>query len=123
MIEPFLSPQLPSWLFGDAEGLAAALRELVTNALRHTHAERVALTVLPIEQRNGQLRVQFAVSDTGTGMTREALDAAFEGPSEHGIPRLAHWAQASQGRLSAQSMPGRGSVFTLVIPFDIKGIN
>lgn len=125
VIEPFLSPQLPGWLVGDAEGLAAALRELVTNAMRHTDAERVALTALPVEQRNGQFRVQFAVSDTGAGMTREALDAAFEGSSERGIPRLARWAQARHGHLSAQSMPGRGSVFTLVLPFhneDIFGV-
>jgi PAS domain S-box-containing protein len=69
--------------------------------------------------------VRLAVSDTGTGMTREVLDHAFEPffttkprgkGTGLGLSTVVGVVQASGGLVNAVSSPGQGTVITILLP-------
>jgi signal transduction histidine kinase len=113
--------------YADPRRLRQVLVNLVGNALKFTPAGgSVRVTADEDDADHRLLRV--AVSDTGPGMTPEALSRVFErlyqGPSEYGGRRglglglfIARQLVARQrGRLWAESAPGRGSTFFFTLP-------
>jgi PAS domain S-box-containing protein len=110
----------------DAERIAIALANLVSNAVRHTPAGgRVALAAV---RDSGSLRI--TVSDTGDGIDPADLPRIFErsvslpggseGPPGHGLGLTIAREIAMQhgGEIQVTSTLGKGSVFTLVLPLD-----
>jgi signal transduction histidine kinase len=108
----------------DPERLAIALANLVSNAIRHTPpGGRVTLRAA----REGDA-LRIAVGDTGEGISPESLPRIFDrsfttssadgGPRRHGLGLTIAREIVLQhgGELLAASEPGKGSVFTLVLP-------
>jgi signal transduction histidine kinase len=104
----------------DPERLSIALANLVSNAIRHTPAGgEVRLGAM---RADGVLRIR--VTDTGEGMAAEELGRIFDRPSSgpgsgrHGLGLTIAREIVLQhgGEISAESAPGRGSVFTLMLP-------
>jgi signal transduction histidine kinase len=113
------------WVAADPARLEQIVETLVGNALKHTpEGGRVEVTAA----RDGE-EVCCVVSDTGHGLTPEALARVFElPPSPAGLRRgdglgaalgiASHLAAAQGGRLHAESAgPGRGARFTLRLPY------
>jgi two-component system, OmpR family, sensor histidine kinase CiaH len=110
---------------GDPDQLRRLVVILVDNALRYTPAGgRVSVDA----HRNDGTAV-VAVSDTGIGIDRDALQHVFErfyradeartrasGGAGLGLSIAEQLVTSHGGRISAASIPGRGSTFTITLP-------
>lgn len=107
----------------NADALTQLFLILLDNALKYTpRGGRIAL-----ERGREDGFVQVCVRDTGPGIPTEELSRIFDrfyrAPSTRGRPGtglglpIARWiAEEHGGRLTAESAPGRGSVFTVWLP-------
>ena len=114
-----LPPDLP-YVMGEERKLDQVLTNLVENALRFTpDGGRITLAAKADAQW-----INLIVSDTGVGIPREHLPHVFErfykvdrSRSEHGtglgLAISKHLVQAHGGELSATSVEGEGSEFTV----------
>lgn len=115
---------LPAACLGDPTRITQVLLNLLSNAIKFTEAGEVELRA---GSSDGTLF--FRVSDTGIGMTHEALNRLFQPfeQAEKGTSRkyggtglglsISHrLASLMGGSLSAESTPGSGSAFTLQVP-------
>jgi signal transduction histidine kinase len=111
-------------LVTDRRALLQILLNLVANACKFTTAGRVALRC----RRSGD-HVSIEVSDTGVGIDPARLGDIFEpfvqldgsstrahGGTGLGLTIAARLARELGGELSAASVPGSGSTFTLTVP-------
>jgi two-component system sensor histidine kinase BarA len=73
-VRSHLAPDLPSAM-GDAGRTRQVLCHLFDNAIKFTHEGEISIDVEHIPEREV---IQFAITDTGIGMTEEFLDRAFE---------------------------------------------
>lgn len=120
-------------LHGDIGKLRQILFNLVANAVRFTdHGEvRVDVQDLPGAEGPG-LWLRFLVSDTGKGIAPEALERIFlafqqedtqtartYGGTGLGLTISRRLAELMGGTLSVSSTPGRGTTFTLDLPFGL----
>jgi len=122
-----LNPAEAATVVGDADRLGLALDALVENAVKHTGpGDEIRLGA---SRQDGQ--VAIVVADSGTGMPAEHLDGIFErfarldgsrsrdlGGVGLGLAIVKAIVQAHGGTVAAQSTPGRGSVFQLLLPLE-----
>ena len=112
-------------LEADPDRLAQVLRNLVTNAVRHTAAD--GHIDISIGSENGS--AVFAVSDDGTGIEPDQLGRIFdrfhrtdegrsraEGGSGLGLAIARAIVEAHGGTITAESTPGEGATIRFSIP-------
>jgi signal transduction histidine kinase len=118
-------PDKPVYVFADAGRLQQVLHNLLENALRYTESGgTVAVTV---ERAPGEARL--IVSDTGVGIPADDLPYVFErffrskasrrvnpGGSGLGLSIVRWIVAAHKGRVTAESVVGKGSTFTVALP-------
>jgi signal transduction histidine kinase len=110
---------------GDPERLAQVVDNLLSNALRYT--DPGGQIVVTLEARGADAAI--AVSDTGIGIAPEYVARIFDrfwrvpearartaGGSGVGLAVVADLVRAHEGRVEVASRPGRGSVFSVLIP-------
>jgi PAS domain S-box-containing protein len=120
---------LPAFLVGDAKRLQQILINFLSNALKFTEKGSISLSAAIEAEVGNELRVRFAVSDTGIGMTREQqahLFQAFEqadnsssrryGGSGLGLAINKRLVDMMGGTLGVESKPGQGSTFWISLP-------
>ncbi len=127
---------VPREMYSDEQRLQQILRNLLSNAIKFTASGRVELTVSRVKDpdrrstREGDDEViAFAVSDTGIGIAPEKLPVIFEafqqadgttnrkyGGTGLGLSISREIAGLLGGRIIAESVPGKGSTFTLYVP-------
>ena len=112
-------------VFGSAPMLTTALSNLISNAISYSDADtRVGIAV-----RRDQGMVELSVKDQGIGISKENLERVFErffrvdrarsratGGSGLGLAIVKHIATDHGGEVTAWSMAGQGSTFTLRLP-------
>jgi GAF domain-containing protein len=111
----------------DPMRLRQILLNLLSNACKFTKAGEVKLTARKVS--NGSSFVEFAVSDTGIGMTPEQQAKLFEEFSQADRTTAQHFggtglglaitrklARMMGGDVTVTSEPGKGSVFTVRLP-------
>jgi len=116
---------LPEMLTDEAK-VAQILRNLISNALKFTETGEVRVTAHC--EQDKQL-VVFKVRDTGIGIAAKDLGHIFEEFSQVdsalqrkikgtglGLPLSRSLSELIGGTIRAESVPGQGSVFTLVLP-------
>jgi signal transduction histidine kinase len=126
--ELFLEADIPSELpvYADKERLRQLLLILLDNALRYTPKGGGGITVTA--KPDGR-DIALAVTDTGIGIPQEKHEEIFErffradpsrdrGTGQAGLGlSIAKWiAEAHGGRITVQSSPGQGSIFTVRLP-------
>lgn len=115
-----------AWVSGDDEQLRRVLLNLLDNAVRHTADDgwiEVSVRAAPAG------RIAIAVQDDGVGIAPEHLPHIFDrfyradpsrdretGNAGLGLAIARRGAEAHGGTLTAESIPGRGSCFTLTLP-------
>jgi len=113
----------------DPRWTRAAMHELIDNAVKFSpEGGKVTVTASPAE-RDGVKGAEISVTDHGIGMSPEQLALVFgeftQGDASDtrsygglglGLTMAQRVAEAHQGHLSCQSVPGKGSTFTLFLP-------
>ena len=124
----FVGP-IPPAVSTDRLRLRQILVNLLDNAIKFTDRGAVRLTVRTIDRPDADRLVQFAVTDTGIGMTEAEMARLFEpfyraGPasSDHppgtglGLAICDRLARRLGGEIAVQSTAGQGSTVTLSLP-------
>lgn len=119
-----LDVELPHFFITDPVRLRQILGNLLSNAIRYTHAGSIALEVWAIDRA-----ICFAVSDTGVGIEESAQTRVFErfqqaaAPGKRqpegtglGLSIARDLAHLMGGHIELESVPGRGSCFRLLLP-------
>jgi signal transduction histidine kinase len=112
--------------------LRQILLNLISNACKFTKEGEVKLAARKVS--NGSSFVEFAVSDTGIGMTTEQQAKLFEefsqadattarryGGTGLGLAITRKLARMMGGDMIVTSEPGKGSVFTVRLPGGAAG--
>lgn len=123
-LEQAVDPDLPL-VDADEEALTQALLNLVNNAIKYSRDDKH----LRVEARKDGDHVRLTVVDRGIGVAKPEHKKIFEKfyraedslvhetkGSGLGLSLVKHIMDAHGGRVEVDSAPGRGSVFTLVLP-------
>jgi CheY-like chemotaxis protein len=129
-----VDPALPETLIGDAPRLRELLGHLIANAIKFTHAGKVEVRAFPGDRPYGTSGgeacwLALEVSDTGIGILPDRLELIFGSfqQGEAGMSRtypglglglaLARkLTSVMGGEIAVDSVPGRGSKFSIRIP-------
>ena len=122
----FEEPATGLALFSDQGKLQQILRNFVSNAIKFTESGTILVRA---ELSGAGDMIDFSVTDTGLGIEAHHLDLIFEEFNQvenHlqanvkgtglGLPLCRKLATLLNGSVSATSVPGAGSVFTVSIP-------
>jgi PAS domain S-box-containing protein len=135
MVEPLVEKRSNQLVIEGADGVASMrsdrtkltqmLLNLLSNASKFTEQGTITLTV----RRNGGGFVEFAVRDTGIGMTEEQMGRLFQaftqaeastasryGGTGLGLAITKRFSELMGGGVRVESTPGVGSTFTLTLP-------
>ena len=131
--ETVCDPAIPPVLIGDPVRLQQILLNLTGNAIKFTEKGSVSVAAQLLEKEGELCRLRFEVRDTGIGMTPEQSARAFEsfrqasadttrkyGGTGLGLSISKQLVELFGGTLEVQSQPGKGSVFSFVIPMKIS---
>ena len=124
-------------LVGDSLRLHQILLNLCNNAVKFTESGTIVLSArgeAPVEEWEGHktVRLHFAVSDTGIGMTEEQMARLFTpftqadssttrkyGGSGLGLSICKHLVESMDGVIQVESAVGRGSTFRFSIKMEV----
>jgi signal transduction histidine kinase/CheY-like chemotaxis protein/HAMP domain-containing protein/HPt (histidine-containing phosphotransfer) domain-containing protein len=123
-----VDPAVPALVMGDCTRLGQILTNLISNAIKFTAQGSVRVRIAPSPNLNAQ-GLQITVADTGVGIAPEALDRLFQpfaqadvsitrrfGGTGLGLSIVARLTSLMGGEVSLESVPGRGSTFSVVLP-------
>ena len=126
-----ISPEIPAYIRGDPLRLSEILYNLAGNAVKFTEKGQVAVDVTMAEKGEKRVKLRFAVSDTGIGMTDQQQSHLFEafvqadssitrkfGGTGLGLAICRRLAELMGGNLEVSSVPGGGSTFAFTAWFE-----
>ena len=130
----------PSMLTTDSQRVEQILKNLLSNAFKFTEKGRVSLEVALVRDtrhfnapglRDAGAAVAFTVEDTGIGICSDKRQIIFEafqqadastsrthGGTGLGLTICRELARLLGGEIALESVPGKGSVFTLYLPLE-----
>ncbi len=113
----------------DPQSMRQVLQHLISNAIKFTDAGTITITSRAVVTSGHEAGLQFTVSDTGIGITREERALLFQpffqadgstkrrhGGAGIGLAICKRLCDAMGGRLWIESEPGRGSSFHVEFP-------
>ncbi len=120
-----IDADLPAALLGDDLRLQQVLVNLAGNAVKFTERGQVVVAIKVLARSNDSVQVQFAVRDTGIGMTVEQMGRVFEGFAQAeaattrrfggtglGLAISRSLVEMMGGEISLRSEPNVGSEFS-----------
>ncbi len=123
-----LDEEVPERLVGDPGRLRQIILNLLSNAVKFTEQGSVTLRVDPQGDEEGRVRLRFTVTDTGIGISQEALPRLFQrfsqadssitrryGGSGLGLAISKRLAELMAGEIGVSSQAGEGSVFWFTV--------
>ncbi|WP_455383792.1 ATP-binding protein [Acidihalobacter prosperus] len=128
-LDLLIDPNVPARVVGDAAHLRQVLTNLLSNAVKFTESGSVTVTVDAPEIGGAQTRLRCTVSDTGIGISEEALPDIFErfrqaddgttrkyGGTGLGTAISKNLVELMGGHIDVDSSPGQGSRFWFELP-------
>lgn len=116
-------PEQPFSIRLDTDGYMRVLNNLIQNIIAHSRADKIEISLS--KQREN---MKILLADNGTGIETEDLKHIFErlykcdkGRSEKGsglgLSIVHQLVEKMDGTITAESVPGKGTAFTLIFPF------
>ena len=122
---------IPEFIIGDSARLVQVLLNLVNNAVKFTDKGGVTIDLRVLEETNSNIRIRFAVTDTGIGIANDKLGTIFEsfkqaeadttrkyGGTGLGLAISKRLVELHDSRINVDSVLGRGSTFWFIITFN-----
>jgi PAS domain S-box-containing protein len=126
-----VDPDCPNSFCGDPVRLRQILLNLLSNAIKFTAAGEVSVTVAAAPSPQGRVTLDFAVQDTGAGISREQIGKLFMpfvqadasttrqyGGTGLGLSISRQLVEAMGGTIGVSSEPGVGSTFHFQVVLD-----
>ena len=115
-------PEQPFRVQIDPDGYMRILNNLIQNVISHSHADKIEIA---LSEQNGNIKI--LLSDNGIGIGKEDLKHIFDrlykcdkGRSEKGsglgLSIVHELVEKLNGTITADSTPGKGTIFTLFFP-------
>ncbi len=124
-------PETDITVLGDSGRLRQVLLNLLSNSIKFTEQGEIRLSLRHRGENDKRVSLQFDVSDTGVGFDPQRLDELFErftqadssvvrrhGGTGLGLPISRHLVELMGGTIDADTQPGRGATFTILIEFE-----
>ncbi|MGI8494872.1 MAG: sensor histidine kinase, partial [Pyrinomonadaceae bacterium] len=126
-IETEIAENLPK-ITADANALSRALQNLIVNAVKYRDQSKW----IKISAQNGDGKIKITVEDKGIGISRKdipnvfapfyraksVVDAQIRG-SGLGLSLVKQTVEAHGGKITVESVEGKGSRFTIHLPADV----
>jgi PAS domain S-box-containing protein len=135
-IKQSIGTGVPQFIIGDSARLIQVLLNLVSNAVKFTHEGGVTIDVSVLEESEKNVRIRFAVSDTGIGVAKDKLSTIFEsfkqaeadttrkyGGTGLGLAISKRLVELHDSRINVDSVLGQGSTFWFTITFNKANSN
>jgi signal transduction histidine kinase/CheY-like chemotaxis protein len=132
----YIKPDVPQGLVGDDQRLRQIVVNLVGNAIKFTEKGEVVVEVSRVEKRADSVDLEFAVRDTGIGISEEnqkRIFNAFEqadgsttrqfGGTGLGLSISSELVRMMGGRIWVESELRKGSVFRFCATFGLSKVN
>ncbi len=123
---------LPAQLRGDAPRLRQVLTNLLSNAIKFTRHGWIRVGARCLEHRQGRALIEFTISDSGIGMTREEQRRLFQNFSQAsasvaqrfggtglGLSISQELVRLMGGEIDLRSAPEQGATFRFAIPLPV----
>jgi signal transduction histidine kinase/CheY-like chemotaxis protein len=127
-----VAPEVPRGLVGDPHRLQQILVNLIGNSVKFTAKGEVELKIKLLEKVGEKAKLQFAVRDTGIGMTEEQLAKIFQpfsqadssttrkyGGTGLGLSIVYKLVEMMGGQIWVDSVYGEGSTFSFTAWFGL----
>jgi PAS domain S-box-containing protein len=124
--------QVPEVVNGDYVKLNQILNNLLANAIKFTERGKIELFISVSSRTNTEYLLRFDVLDTGIGIDEEKLKFIFEpfhqantnttrlyGGTGLGLTIVKNLVELQNGTVEVKSQPGKGSTFSVIMPFKI----
>jgi two-component system, sensor histidine kinase and response regulator len=129
-----VDPDVPRILRGDPLRLGQVLINLISNAVKFTHAGEIIVTIHATETDADSVALEFSVRDTGIGLDAMQIEGLFRaftqadvdvsrryGGTGLGLAICKQLVEMMGGRIWVESEPGRGSTFAFTIKTALPG--
>lgn len=127
-----VSRELPEQVCGDELRVRQIFQNLIFNALKFTEQGSITITLEEtVKSSPGRREIRFAVTDTGIGIPAEQQSTIFEpfvqaepatsrvyGGTGLGLSICKTLVELMGGTIAVESTPGKGSTFTVLLPFE-----
>ena len=124
----WVNPDIPATLFGDDLRIKQILNNILSNAIKYTHAGTVSLNISFERGEGNNLWLLCTVKDTGIGIRSKNLDKVFKyyyqvdtkanrkiKGTGLGLPLTKHLVEMMGGAITVESQYGHGSTFNIRI--------
>ncbi len=124
--------EVPRFLVGDPLRLGQVLINLANNAVKFTESGEIVVSIEKVERKEDQVKLKFAVSDTGIGLTEEQMSKLFQSFSQAdtsttrkyggtglGLAISKKLVNMMDGEIWVESEYGQGTSFIFTISFGL----
>jgi len=122
--------KIPVVLIGDSVRLHQILLNLLSNAIKFTAKGKITVTVRLLNEDKEKAAIEFAITDTGTGIPEDKLESIFEnfqqatsstsstfGGTGLGLAICKQLVEKQGGTISVKSKVNEGSTFSFTLIF------